>query len=89
MKQGNSSGTKLRLGLELGEKKKMTEADDEVDSESNGGRVKEKSNLVQKNGKRSKVVYSDKNVTSYLVGVRFVNEEQLIELPILTNPFEI
>ena len=68
----------------------MAEADDdEVDSESNGGRINENWNIVQKKGKRSKVEYSNENVTSYHVGVQFVNEEQLIELPILRSPFEI
>ena len=68
---------------------KMAEADDEVNSESNSGRIKENWNIVQKKGKGSKVEYREENVTSYLVGVRFVNEEQLNELPILRNPFEI
>lgn len=58
-------------------------------SESNGGRIKENLNIVQKKGKRRKVEYSEENVTWYLVGVPFVNEEQLNELPILRNPFEI
>jgi hypothetical protein len=66
----------------------MAEADDEVDSESNGCRIKENSNIVQKNGKRSKVEYTYENVTLCLVGVWLVNE-QLIKLPILRNPFEI
>lgn len=64
----------------------MPKVDDEVDS--NGGRIKEHWNIVKKKGKQRKVEYSD-NVTSYLVGVRFVNEEQMIKLLILRNPFEI
>lgn len=51
-------------------------------------KIKENWSIVQENGKRSKVVYSDENVPSYLVGVRFVNEEQLSRVPILKNPFE-
>ncbi|KAK6320166.1 hypothetical protein J4Q44_G00092730 [Coregonus suidteri] len=67
----------------------MAEADDEVESESNGGRIMENLSIVQKNGKRSKVAYSDENDPSYLVGVRFVNEEQLSRVPILKKPFEL
>ena len=40
---------------------KMVEADADVDCESNGGRIKENWNIVQNNGKRSKVVYSPQN----------------------------
>jgi hypothetical protein len=69
----------LHRGREEKSTGNIAEADDEVDSESNGGRVKENWNIVQKKGKRSKVVKSDENVTLYLVGVRFVNDEQLIE----------
>lgn len=61
----------------------------EVDSESNCGRIKENWNIAQNNGKLSEVVYRDENVTLYHVGVRFINEEQLIELPTLGNTFEL
>ena len=60
-----------------------------VESRRIGGRIKGNWKIVQNNTKWSKVVYSDENATWYLVGVRFVNEKQLIELPILRNPFEI
>ena len=67
----------------------MAEADNEVDSESNVDRIKENWSIVQKNGKLRKVVYSDENVPSYLVGVWFVNKEQLSRLPIFKKHFEI
>ena len=53
----------------------------EVDSESNCCRIKDNWNIDRNNGKRNKVVYHDENVISYHVGVWFINEEQLIELP--------
>lgn len=52
--------------------RKMAEVDPEY-----GRRTKENWNIVGKNGKRSKVVYSDENDPSYLIGVLFLNEEQL------------
>ena len=61
----------------------MEEAD-EVDSEYNGGRIKENWSIVLNN---AKVEYSDENDPSYLLRVQFVNEEQLSRVPILKNPF--
>jgi hypothetical protein len=65
----------------------MAEAEVEVNSEYHGDRFKENWSIVQKNGKRSKVVYSDEKDPSYLVGVQYVNEEQLSRVPILKKPF--
>ena len=50
----------------------MAEAEVEVNSEYHGGRIKENLSFVPKNGKLSKVVYSDDKDPSYLVGVRYV-----------------
>ena len=67
----------------------MAEAEDEVDSDYNDGRIKENWSIVQNNGERRKVVYSDENDPSHLVGVRLVNEETLSRVPILKKPFEL
>jgi hypothetical protein len=55
----------------------------------NGGRIKDNLSIVQNNGKWSKVVYSEENAPPYLIGVRFVSEQQLSRLPILKKTFEI
>ena len=67
---------------------KMVEAEADVEREYHGWGIKEDWNIVQNNRKRSKVAYSDENFPSYPVEVCFVNEEHLIGLSILKNPFD-
>lgn len=67
-----------------------------MDLDSNGGRsqIEDDGTVVQKNGKRTKVVLENKMKSSagvpiYLVGVRFFEDEQLDEIPNLRNLFQI
>lgn len=67
-----------------------------MDIDSNGGRsqIEDDGTVVQKNGKRTKVVLENKmkspaGVPIYLVGVRFFEDEQLDEMPNLRNLFQI
>lgn len=70
----------------------MAGAGANVDLESDDGGIVD-CTVFQRIAKRSKVILENKmlssdNVPSYMLGIRFVEEEQMTQIPNL-NPFEI